>query len=1233
MSKKNMDHIRIISSGKPKLYKYKLEGDGAEFNMGTFEMYNQFLLNFNDSSNVVSFFTLETNRLTTNTGLLFFTEFLSPDCPLFIPDVSKIEEYHGMINNVFAIITSAIRQSKVGKSTGDFKVKMSQMSLLAKNKAKKYSQNSDPTSQLISSLLMRLSDEFKITESSKIMTHVAINTTENSIEKTLNDLRINIERKFNSSYLSSLDSSVFETIRNFCIKSIGEGTKVEEVTERGIELLRLRTISSINNIRESFKKNGNDFMKINPRKESILNIFEIFCNNPKLTMDLVMLLKEFAVFYPELKDIDLLVNIFVGTTDEYVFSNLVKDKLLINGTRRSVIKKIFKKEESDDSDSDDAGFFRKPKQVTSKMILSSSESSSSDSDDEKEFVKSIPVDDSESDDEITKLPKKEFVKSIPVYDSESDESNESDDEYSDTDSDEESKFLSAKEKWLKRGVRKNLIITRKGKPKQIKDTGVIENKIEVKTNLSSDFFNFSISVKTIEILIKIIKDSNSNLYFDQEFHNKMTTGKISDKEGELKLDWWQKEFKTSVVNGESTILVGDTSGGKTFIAISSIRDLYLKISKSSSNKIVYLAPTSQLAILQFANMLTMYPEDFRNFGICCKSNIDIPPTWKVIFGTPAFVKRFLYNTVINERDNISFTPDNFKNEITDVLSRSNVTHCSTLFIDEVQTLSLKYVENQEIEYKMECKSIEDIIKCCKSYGKDGKFTPGQIACISATLSNDSIINLKNKISELTGISNIKEVKYSHEDIGLNDLSLKSSFKPIMKKPDFLFVKTNAGLFESYNIDDKIENQQYHDEYLEMIIRDARDSGVFPLSIFTKDELSTVRLFKYFLTYIKRKCSECFEWKNLFHEYINNGSYDFSQFKGGITNEIGIKKQNEWLKKIGDKIKSVANDTSLTSVIKFNKSEDRIISNVCKILEIENQSYSPELYGLCYEYNMIRNWENPFETEIHPFYRYGGSFGGDFFSLYDSSGNKTDLCKILEAQDVDIKSENSIIPLILEGFKYGMSIITSSIPLGFQLEIFKFINIKSKFSGNKNPIPILFSEYVMSMGMNLSTMSVAIIRNELMDIGTCEYLQIVGRAGRRGNKNESAPKIYTFNIRNVNSLKYLEILDFNTSSLKSDFFEPNELINVLCNLLIKFNSNFDEIEAKNISAVETFLSNSIFKFLNTTELTVRKIQLAKFQLTEIYSRCKHIFPKICDNLTKIFRLLQKSEFHYMNDQIV
>lgn len=769
---------------------------------------------------------------------------------------------------------------------------------------------------------------------------------------------------------------------------------------------------------------------------------------------------------------------------------------------------------------------------------------------------------------------------------------------------------------------KKPVVKKSLKKKPIQITKIVSEQDQFKIDLKL--------IKTIMDLLNEAKDpflTNESGVRSREIYRSIIDSTFGDVKSEFILDWWQQIFLDWLKINKSFILVGDTSGGKTFITIMGMIRLFTKLLNESDARFIYLGPSSQLVTLQFSNLLTYYPDWSMYFGICCKSIVNVPPTARILLGTPIEIKKYMYQIEF-ERDTVT-TLDNIDFQIQRAIVNPFIKNCRTLFIDEIQTLSPTYVQTQEIEQTMECKAIEDIMKCV-SYDKDKK---SQIVGISATLSDPSIANLKQKISSISGIPFIDEIKYGHNDIGLQDEKFRESFIPIMKTPVVVPVLIDGQEIKTGT--NEIIFQPLDNKAIEMIIRDAAYvRKVLPLSIYTNSELGTIQKYKDFIGYIERKNLNCHIWHSLAQRYRNNvDSLGFSEM--GSSTQI-----NKWLDLIKIDIHNLIYDANIDTVVhegNFRSLIQDYISVSGDNIASQNIVLSPELYGLLYEYIAISKGAVGFATDIHPYYRFGKSNTDNFFSLI-TPGTNTDTIfkKLLIAQDADPNTNSgSIIPLIMRGIAFGIGIVTSSIPLAFQLEIFKFINVKGKQTDNF-PIPIIFCEFMMTTGVNFSTMSVCILYDSLTEIGTSEFKQIAGRPGRRGNIKVATlnPVIYTYNVSNILTMNTLETLDFDLTNVNSSFFHPNEVYEYMCKLIVKFENNRDSILLKNVNVCETIISGDLFKGLGGSNvLLVRKIQLAKLQVSELFNTCKNMFPKIADDILRPFFIyLQRAEIYSLNVQI-
>jgi hypothetical protein len=753
------------------------------------------------------------------------------------------------------------------------------------------------------------------------------------------------------------------------------------------------------------------------------------------------------------------------------------------------------------------------------------------------------------------------------------------------------------------------------------------------TNITRNGKIFEIPIAVIKFVLKILNDNinpSSTGEIKKETENDLKSilnYTFGDIKTEIKLDWWQKDFLEYVKERKSFILVGDTSGGKTFISLLGMKNIFNTFFNEKDSVFIYIAPTPQLVILQFSNILKAYPDYTRFFGICSKLIVDIPPTARILFGTPNEIKKYLRK--VNFTRNTSINNDNIKSQTTNAINNPFISNCKILIIDEIQTWSPTYVQDIEIEQTMECKAIEEIIKTV-SFDKDKN---SQIIGLSATLSEHSITNIKQKISNITGIRNIYDIRYSHRDIGLSDKNDMEKYIPIMKKPELIPIKLENRTVTSFEKDETIYSQELNNPAIEYIIRDASVKNVLPISFYRESEMITIQMYKDFISYLEQCNSNCVVWGDLYKRY---NTEKLSSGKD-IMNDIG--QIDKWKEILNEKINEL-NNISITNSIIMNEKHSKIINdyyNANKLGKGKFQNLSIELYGVIYEWVQINNGKIPFTIDIHPYYRFASVANTDnFFNLVSSDGKDTYLKKILLAQDADPNSNaGSIIPLIMRGISFGVSLITSSIPLGFQLEIFRYINVKSKSSNDFIPIPITFCEFGMATGVNFSTMSVCIMRSILSLIGISEFNQIGGRPGRRGNANTRAPVIYTFNIENANEMhSNYEDLDFDVDGTNSYFFNPNEVYDYICRLVLKYENNKEDIIKKVETLSDRIISADCFKEIGGDDmLLVRKNQLAKYQIRELFDTCKNLFPDIISRQLKdIFDFLQKAEFYNLNVQI-
>lgn len=748
--------------------------------------------------------------------------------------------------------------------------------------------------------------------------------------------------------------------------------------------------------------------------------------------------------------------------------------------------------------------------------------------------------------------------------------------------------------------------------------GVSQSVVTIPIQVTKSIMDFISSVVTSGSLVKDQRVEAKKL-FDLILRDELGAI-VNDVGGSEGPDEWQMNFIESIDRGDSVILVGDTSGGKTAISLFQMRKLFKEVRNDSDISIIYIAPTDVLANQQYANMIKQFYENKDYIGACTESFVDIPSACKLLIGTPHEVRNYLYRSKMTNQCTIDNVSDVFALE----LANPSIIKTKKLFVDEVQTMSLAYAQDTSIEQQMNCRDIEDIISILNSPST-------QFIGMSATLSEASIRNLQSRVQVLTGIQNINVIRYTFNDIGFKRGANRETFRPIMQKQKKYAIKYSDGIISEYEPTAKIQNQEMSSDLIDALVRKAKSEGTFPFGIFCGTELETISAFEMFISYLERKSSQCVHWHSIKSEYDRN-----RMNRAGGADLLIINKAN-WMNKIDMAINEVIRQNTETPIQMsefqsllplYNKMSGRSLS-------FDNIILSPELYGLMYEYVRIANNSFGFEHETHPYYRFGNDTkAGDLFSLYRGDGSPTSFKKILDAQNANPESNTgNIIPLILKGLKFGVGILTQSIPYGFQIKIFELLNVKSGKLGEESPLPVNFCDYGMSAGVNVSFLACAILLKKLTSIGASIFTQINGRSGRRGVKLSIRPVTYTFNIANINELNSLEDLTFENSQ-NGNFFTSSDLYTYLLRILIKFENNKQQIISRDKSYIENIISGDTFKDITEHQypLKIRRIHLAKCQIRELFDRLRFIIPTICNTTLKIlYAYLQEAEFNELNAQ--
>jgi len=722
-----------------------------------------------------------------------------------------------------------------------------------------------------------------------------------------------------------------------------------------------------------------------------------------------------------------------------------------------------------------------------------------------------------------------------------------------------------------------------------------------------------------------------------------------EKETQFEFDYWQKEAVDLAVQGKSFILSGDTSGGKTSLSVIFI-DSFLN--SNPKVKILIIVPTDPLAFQIYANLVkTFSTSTFKPRISIYTDTLDIlSENMNILIGTPKDL-----NNILSLKDVSQFNDVNLETKERSLVGVYNPQfpkfQFDKILIDEIHTMSTDY--DTTIEGTKRAISIQNLLKCASP--------ESQIIGFSATLSENSIQNLKNFIYSETHI-NMNEIIYTFNDIGKSDKN-KASKTVIRQQVKYIISDTPDLSDLSGEISDigynsihkftsgKIVPIDVNGRFMFRLLKSITLWGKNPCAIFPGNESDTLEAYSELISFLDDGSDKCVLWNNL------KKSFSHVPAKEQISNTITF--LSHWFDTIFDNFL-----TSKTSEV----SEDSIPYNECSLIEPFNNVISrygkdkynsitlpyisPETYGLMFEIIHLESFlsetsfRRPFSGK-HPFYRFLiNELREGMFSPYDSDKRLTRFGELLSTQRIDFNdnssfaasstanvntSRNPLLSLILNGINYGIGIITSTVPFAIQCEIVSYLN-KTK---SNSPLPFIFCDTGMSMGINYSFLSTCILLKFPKEIPASQYFQIKGRAGRRGNPNSIliTPDIYLVNVSNGNELNRVEDSTYTNNGISPFFYTPKELIDSVQYYMLE--TYLDNIPIAT-SSYTLLLTNKLFPvILNISTHSTKQVQirLMKLQVKELFDRMRDVNPQVAENYIRtLFNYIQNVEYQEIQSEI-
>ena len=611
------------------------------------------------------------------------------------------------------------------------------------------------------------------------------------------------------------------------------------------------------------------------------------------------------------------------------------------------------------------------------------------------------------------------------------------------------------------------------------------------------------------------------------------------------LDPWQTEMVEYIRAGRSVLVVGPTSGGKTFASMAAMD--WLLNSTTDDISLAYVAPTFHLALQTYANLV----RSFKNVGISLVTGIinSLSTDTKIWVGTPADLWSYLSAT------GQSFTIGIF---------------------DEIHTLSETFGEG--IEATVTSHAIANLLVKCKN----------QVIALSATIGDADITTIQQYLSVRTRISKIETIVYRERFIPLVQYQYLGDpgFVPLTAIPQINHRQTHipTTMLNTFHVVKTLEKN----DMLPAIIFDENEAACYDHYVAFVNWLE-IQEYNAYMTW--HEIHEDFEKKILDvngrlceaeHEYQNKGP------RSSTLCGVASRNKESIVEAIKTRIRTaILKPDNLTTEpqVEISERHKRIYTLINQgILPNKVSALIRDLLEEFQRYNTLEvGWDGSSATGLGtipvPCQRMGpyftiGTYSVDFETFKhmrnpNSAGKSQVAVKLhrfmkglCAAERISEADVDGLLQLIDKGLQFGVGIILPTMPFIVQYELLRLLNNRK--------VSLIFSSRSMSMGINVPLRSVVIRSTESKDWNVCEVMQMSGRCGRRRLDNQG--HVVYWNILNclnidVAHLPLIKIpeMDASQGSLISDPLD------------VAIRIEIGKAIAQDVSAVKASLS-----FLNPTK---------------------------------------------------
>lgn len=629
-----------------------------------------------------------------------------------------------------------------------------------------------------------------------------------------------------------------------------------------------------------------------------------------------------------------------------------------------------------------------------------------------------------------------------------------------------------------------------------------QNHVEMTKRLSEFKFNEQKKPSKAEIRSYLLHHNIKNIKIDDVLKTILVGESLiqarnaTKKKSQYTLDPWQQQVISLVEEKKSVIVIGPTSGGKTFTSMALLSSII-----DGESTVCYVAPTFHLAFQTYSNVTKTFPK-YRS-ALITGDICNIPQNAQIWIGTPVHLLTYI-KTI-----KITFDVGIF---------------------DEFHVISTSFGNSVESAAMM------NLVK--------NKICTKQILALSATVHPDDVKILKENLTQLTGFS-FESVEYKERSVPL----IRHIFSGNQLLPAIPDEKINVPEIISPESTFNLIHLLKFKEYLPCIFFEMSNS---PDEDCFKNYVNLVEWIE------TRENAEYKNWHRLRDEWriklesVNKQLTDI-QFK------VMNKRSSGYDSAISLRMKTIVSiqENLATAIIKNMSTETKsmqmpndVKTILATIANSHSSSINPdqkfisiETNDLCLEYKnyyMMNIDEKAMQcldlipvpcNRDGPYFCVGAwNRDLDTFKYMQLPAKNKEQEKIVSTRDemlqgehITLKEIDHLTKLIDRGLRYGIGLILPTMPFVIQYYILKMISARK--------IPLIFASESMSMGINYPFKSVVIKRSNggrssihsassssadaVVSNKITSLLQMEGRAGRRRLDKEG--HVIFWNVPNVNHI--------------------------------------------------------------------------------------------------------------------